>query len=61
MKDVYGYVLDETTAEGTDFVEHLVKAKPSFQSLVEYYEKELNKLKEEMNADETIQEIQVTL
>lgn len=42
-------------------MDHLVKAKPSFQSLVEYYEKELNKLKEEMNADETIQEIQVTL
>lgn len=53
--------MDETKAEGTDFVEHLVKAKPNFQSLIEYYEKELNKLKEELNADETIQEIQATL
>ncbi|XP_076643954.1 retinoid- and fatty-acid binding glycoprotein apolipophorin [Halictus rubicundus] len=43
-----------------DFWKHLDKAQPSLKPLVDYYQNELNKLKQEINADETVKEIQAT-
>lgn len=60
-KEVNEYVLEQVKAEGADLVEHLKKAQPNMKPLVDYYQEELNKIKNELNADETIKEIQATL
>lgn len=43
-----------------DLLEHLEKALPNI-TLLDYYEAELNKLKNELHADQTIKDIQATL
>ncbi|XP_076681659.1 retinoid- and fatty-acid binding glycoprotein apolipophorin isoform X2 [Andrena cerasifolii] len=61
MKDVQEYVMQQVQAEFGDLVEHLKKAQPNLKPLLEYYKTELNKMKDEVSADETIKEIQATL
>ncbi|KAK1130809.1 hypothetical protein K0M31_018919 [Melipona bicolor] len=61
LKEVNEYVLEQVKAEGTDLVEHLKKAQPNMKPLVDYYQGELNKIKKELSADETIKEIQAIL
>ena len=61
LKDVDDYALNQVKAEGTDFIEHLKKAQPNMKPLLDYYQTELNKIKDELNADESIKEIQATL
>ncbi|CAK9823680.1 unnamed protein product [Anthophora retusa] len=61
LKELYTYVADQVKAEGTDLLDHLKKAQPNLKPLMEYYKGELNKLKNELQADETIKEIQAIL
>ncbi|XP_043521132.1 apolipophorins isoform X2 [Frieseomelitta varia] len=61
LKEINEYALEQVKAEGTDLVEHLKKAQPNMKPLVDYYQGELNKIKNELSADETIKEIQATL
>lgn len=61
MKDVQEYVMQQVQAEFGDLAEHLKKAQPNMKPLLEYYKTELNKMKDEVSADETIKEIQATL
>lgn len=42
-------------------LDHLKKAQPNIKPLLDYYEAELNKLKDELHADQTIKDIQATL
>ncbi|XP_071631577.1 apolipophorins [Temnothorax longispinosus] len=61
LKDVSNDIVNEAEKELTDLVEHLKKAQPNLKPLLDYYETELNKLKNELNADQTIKDIQATL
>nr|XP_012148156.1 PREDICTED: apolipophorins [Megachile rotundata] len=61
MKDVHEYVVEKVKAETTDLVEHLKKAEPNLKPLMDYYQGELNKMKDDFYADETVKEIQATL
>ena len=61
FKDVSNDIGNEAERELKDLVEHLKKAQPNFKSLSDYYETELNKLKNELQADQTIKDIQATL
>lgn len=61
LKEVQEYVAEQVRAEGSDFVDHLKKALPNMKPLSDYYQSELNKLKDEVNANETVQEIQAVL
>ncbi|CAD1472425.1 unnamed protein product, partial [Heterotrigona itama] len=61
LKEVNEYALEQVKAESTDLVEHLKKAQPNMKPLVDYYQAELNKIKNELSTDETIKEIQATL
>lgn len=60
-KELLEYVVEEVKAEGTDFLDHLKKAQPNIKPLMDYYQGELNKMKDEVYADETVKEIQATL
>ncbi|KAG5308105.1 APLP protein, partial [Acromyrmex insinuator] len=60
FKDVSNEIGNEAERELKDLVEHLKKAQPNFKSLSDYYETELNKLKNELQADQTIKDIQAT-
>ncbi|XP_018353837.1 PREDICTED: apolipophorins [Trachymyrmex septentrionalis] len=60
FKDVSNDISNEAERELKDLVEHLKKAQPNFKSLSDYYETELNKLKNELQADQTIKDIQAT-
>lgn len=60
LKETQEEVVKEVTVETGDLFKHLEKALPTLKPLAEYYKKELNKLKEEINADETVKEIQAT-
>ncbi|KAL0104310.1 hypothetical protein PUN28_017203 [Cardiocondyla obscurior] len=61
LKDASNEIVDEAERELKDLVDHLKKAQPNFKPLLEYYENELNKLKNELNADQTIKDIEATL
>ncbi|XP_076625563.1 retinoid- and fatty-acid binding glycoprotein apolipophorin isoform X1 [Colletes latitarsis] len=61
LKDVQEYVMKEVNTEVGDLVNHLKKAQPNLKPLVDYYQRELNKLEEEVKADETVKEIHATL
>ncbi|XP_011691522.1 PREDICTED: apolipophorins [Wasmannia auropunctata] len=61
FKDVTNEIVNEVEQELKDLVEHLKKAQPNIKPLLEYYEAELNKLKNELHADQTIKDIQTTL
>jgi len=52
---------NELETELKDLVEHLRKAQPQIKQLVDYYEGELKKLKQEFYKDQTIKDIQATL
>ncbi|XP_018393503.1 PREDICTED: apolipophorins [Cyphomyrmex costatus] len=60
LKDVSNEIGNEAERELKDLAEHLKKAQPNFKSLLDYYETELNKLKNELQADQTIKDIQAT-
>lgn len=61
LKDAAIEIADELERELKDLVEHLKKAQPNLKPLLDYYEAELNKLKNELLADQTIKDIQATL
>jgi len=61
FKDVFNDIANETEKELKDFVEHLKKAQPNMKPLLDYYETELNKLKNEFNTDQTIKDIWAAL
>ncbi|XP_076294213.1 retinoid- and fatty-acid binding glycoprotein apolipophorin [Lasioglossum baleicum] len=60
LKETQEQVAKAISLELEDFWKHLDKALPNLKPLVEYYNGELNKLKQEINADETVKEIQAT-
>lgn len=60
LKETQEQVTETINLELEDFSKHLEKALPNLRPLVDYYKGELNKLKDEINADETIKEIQAT-
>lgn len=61
LKDASVDIINEVEVELKDLVEHLRKAQPNIAPLLEYYESELKKLKEEFQKDQTIKDIQNTL
>ena len=61
IKDVVQNIGEEIVTEMKDLVEHLKKAQPNLKPLIEHYQAELTKLKDELHADETVKEIQATL
>ncbi|XP_015429625.1 PREDICTED: apolipophorins [Dufourea novaeangliae] len=61
LKEVQDYVVEQTKAEVGDLLDHLKKAQPNIKPLLDYYQTELHKLKEELNADETIKKITTIL
>lgn len=61
MKEVGQAVGQEAVVELKDLLQHLKRASPNLKPLVDYYQGELEKLKNELHADETIKEIQATL
>ncbi|KAL6267909.1 hypothetical protein P5V15_000977, partial [Pogonomyrmex californicus] len=61
LKDASIEIVNELEQELKSFVEHLKKAQPNMKALLEYYETELNKLKTELHADQTMKDIQATL
>ncbi|XP_001604024.1 apolipophorins [Nasonia vitripennis] len=58
IKQIGEEIGKEIVTEFTDLFEHLKKAQPSLKPLIAYFEGELNKLKTELHADQTIKEIQ---
>lgn len=61
LKDVFNEIVKEVEEELKSLVEHLKKAQPNLKPLLDYYEAQLNKLKDELHADQTIKDIQATL
>lgn len=61
IKDILEDVGEEIVAELKDFVQHLKKAQPNLKPLIDHFQTEMNKLIEELHADETVKEIQATL
>ncbi|KAF7405857.1 hypothetical protein HZH68_005226 [Vespula germanica] len=61
VKEVATDLAKETVTELRDLLEHAKKAQPNIQVLLDYYSTELTKFKNELHADQIIQEIQVTL
>ncbi|XP_011166991.1 apolipophorins [Solenopsis invicta] len=60
LKDTVTEISDEVERELKDLVEHLKKSQPNIKPLLDYYEAELNKLKNELHADQTIKDIHTT-
>ncbi|XP_029170500.1 apolipophorins [Nylanderia fulva] len=61
LKDASIEIIKELEQEVKNLLEHLKKAQPNIKPLLDYYETELNKLKNELHADQTIKDIQATL
>ncbi|XP_076231616.1 retinoid- and fatty-acid binding glycoprotein apolipophorin [Calliopsis andreniformis] len=61
LKEIQEHVMQQVQAESTDLLEHLKKAQPNMKPLLDYYKAELNKIKDEIDADETVKQIQATL
>ncbi|XP_019888404.1 apolipophorins [Ooceraea biroi] len=61
LKEASVDIGNEVETELKDLVEHLKKAQPNIKPLMDYYEGELKKLKEEFQTDQTIKDIQATL
>lgn len=61
LKEVSQKMGDEAVTEFKDLFDHLKKAQPNLKPLVDYYTTELKKLKEELHADATVQEIEAVL
>lgn len=61
LKEVSKKLGDEAITEFKDLFEHLKKAQPNFKPLIDYYQAELQKLKDELHADATVQEIEAVL
>ncbi|XP_078038624.1 retinoid- and fatty-acid binding glycoprotein apolipophorin, partial [Augochlora pura] len=60
LNETQDWVAKQLQAEIGDLTQHLQKAQPNLKPLFEYYQNELSKLKQEINADETVKEIQAT-
>ncbi|XP_024936320.1 apolipophorins isoform X2 [Cephus cinctus] len=54
-------IAQEVVTELKDLWEHLKKAQPNLTSLLQHYENELVKLRNELQTDQTVKEIQATL
>ncbi|XP_008560242.1 apolipophorins [Microplitis demolitor] len=61
LKEVFKAISNEANTEFRDLFEHLKKAQPNWKPALEYYQAELKKLEQELNADTTVKEIQATL
>lgn len=61
MTDVFNELASEAKVEVEDLVEHLKKAQPNMKPLLDYYQTELSKLKNELHADQTIKDIEALL
>ncbi|KAI4494899.1 hypothetical protein M0804_001100 [Polistes exclamans] len=61
VKTVTADTSKEIVTELKDLLEHTKKAQPNLKPLLDYYSGELNKFKNELNADKTIQEIQANI
>lgn len=61
LKETSNEIISEVERELKDLVEHLKKAQPNLKPLLDYYEAELNKLKNEVQADQTIKDIYAVL
>ena len=61
IKDIIENITEEIMTELKDLIEHLKKAQPNLKPLIEHYQIELTKLKDELHADETVKEIQAIL
>lgn len=60
LKDASIEIGNEVEQELKHLLEHIKKAEPNMKPLLDYYENELNKLKSELHADQTIKDIQAT-
>lgn len=60
IKETQDWAAEQIRAETADLTKHLQDAQPNLKPLFEYYQNELSKLKQEINADETVKEIQAT-
>ncbi|XP_017879492.1 apolipophorins [Ceratina calcarata] len=58
QRDLQNYIVEEVKTEGKDFIDHLKKASPNMKPLLDYYQGELNKMKDEINADENVKQVQ---
>ncbi|XP_023288424.1 apolipophorins, partial [Orussus abietinus] len=58
LKEVVQDVGEEVVVELKDLVDHLKKAQPNLKPLLDYYDSELTKLKNELHADQAVKDIQ---
>lgn len=61
IKDEIKLLNNEANVEFDDLFAHLKKASPDLKPMINYYQGELDKLKQELDADRTIQQIQATI
>lgn len=61
IKDEIKALNNEANVEFDDLFAHLKKASPDLKPMITYYQGELDKLKQELDADRTIQQIQATI
>ncbi|XP_072754262.1 apolipophorins [Anoplolepis gracilipes] len=61
LKEASIEIIKESEQEIKDLLDHLKKAQPNIKPLLDYYDTELNKMKNELHADQTIKDIQATL
>lgn len=61
LEGVADEIEKEVVEELKDFVHHLDNSKPNMKQLLDYYQTELTKLKDELHADQTVKDIQATL
>lgn len=61
VKDEIKLLNNEANVEFEDLFAHLKKASPDLKPMINYYQGELDKLKQELDADRTIQQIQATI
>ncbi|XP_032678528.1 apolipophorins [Odontomachus brunneus] len=61
LKEINDEIGSEVTEELKDFIKHLDSSKPNTKHVLDYYQTELTKLKNELNADQTVKDIQATL
>ncbi|XP_015121091.1 apolipophorins [Diachasma alloeum] len=57
LKEAGKQVNDEASIEFKDLIDHLKKSQSNWRPMIEYYQKELIKLKEEINNDKILHEI----
>ncbi|XP_063988684.1 apolipophorins [Diachasmimorpha longicaudata] len=57
LKETGKDINDEASVELKDLLDHLKKSQPNFKPVIDYYEQELAKLKEEIKSDKILHEI----